>query len=90
MKLELITKALSVGIWDGWNHRVFACTQRGHGGWYMVTVRHADRRRIAPAPRSHIQRPRWWAWRRAEVLRTFKKHIANLQMRQASGERQAA
>lgn len=90
MRLELIAKHQTVGIWDGWNHRAFASTSRGQGGWYMVCVRYGDRRRIAPAPKSRTKRPRWWAWRRAEVLRTFKKHIANLQTRQASRERQAA
>lgn len=94
MKLELRTKRQSVMIWDGWYSLAFAGTSRGHGGWYMVHVsRYGEdgrRTRVAYPPKTRVQRPRPWAWRRAEVVRCFERHIEHLKARQARVERQAA
>ena len=94
MKLELITKRQSVMIWDGWNSRASAHSQRGWGGWYMVLVcnlrSEPTRRRVAYPPKGRTARPRPWCWRRAEVIRCFQRHIDQLKARQARVERQAA
>jgi hypothetical protein len=81
--LEIISRRQTLSVWDGWHNRLFACTERGSKGWYMVLIPSTESRRprfLKPRG-TRRQRPHPSLWTRGEVKRFFGVAVEKLNAR---------